>query len=207
MGFIAAGPWDLIGHAEVPETKIDGKIARHLDRDDMVSNTINTFVSLTVQCAQCHNHKFDPISQEDYYRLQAVFAALDRADRPYFTDPAVRPKVGRITERLRDSLKQRREVVEARIAQAGGTPLADLDRKIAAAGSARTGRSATEGSQSRGGARQGASRPALVYAGTIHNGGGAAFRGTGPDGGKPRPIHLLRRGDVKSPGQEVGPGP
>ncbi|MFZ4765623.1 MAG: DUF1549 domain-containing protein, partial [Roseimicrobium sp.] len=32
LGFIAAGPWDLIGHAEVPETKIDGKIARHLDR-------------------------------------------------------------------------------------------------------------------------------------------------------------------------------
>ena len=89
IGFIAAGPWDLIGHAEVPETKIDGKIARHLDRDDMVANTINTFVSLTVQCAQCHNHKFDPIRQEDYYRLQAVFAALDRADRPYHTDPAV----------------------------------------------------------------------------------------------------------------------
>ena len=62
IGFIAAGPWDLIGHAEVPETKIDGKVARHLDRDDMVANTINTFLSLTVQCAQCHNHKFDPIS-------------------------------------------------------------------------------------------------------------------------------------------------
>ncbi|HWA99506.1 MAG TPA: DUF1549 domain-containing protein, partial [Pirellulales bacterium] len=57
LGFIAAGPWDSIGHAEVPETKIDGKIARHLDRDDLVANTINTFCSLTVHCAQCHNHK------------------------------------------------------------------------------------------------------------------------------------------------------
>src|SRR5690348_13751130 len=64
LGFIAAGPWDFIGHAEVPETKIDGKIARHLDRDDMVATTINTFTSLTVQCAQCHDHKFDPIPQE-----------------------------------------------------------------------------------------------------------------------------------------------
>src|SRR5207302_10281232 len=88
-GFIAAGPWDLIGHAEVPETKIDGKIARHLDRDDMVSNTINTFCSLTVHCAQCHNHKFDPILQEDYYALQAVFAAVDRTDKSYDTDPAI----------------------------------------------------------------------------------------------------------------------
>ena len=99
LGFIAAGPWDLIGHAEVPETKIDGKVARHLDRDDMVSNTINTFLSLTVQCAQCHNHKFDPIRQEDYYRLQAVFAALDRADRPYYTDPAAARKAAELQGR------------------------------------------------------------------------------------------------------------
>ncbi len=45
LGFLAAGPWDWIGHAEVPETKIDGKIARHTDRDEMVSATINTFCS------------------------------------------------------------------------------------------------------------------------------------------------------------------
>lgn len=83
LGFIAAGPWDFIGHVEVPESKIDGKIARNLDRDEMVSNTLNTFCSVTVQCARCHNHKFDPISQEHYYGMQAVFAAVDRADRPY----------------------------------------------------------------------------------------------------------------------------
>lgn len=89
LGFIASGPWDLIGHAELPETKIDGKIARHLDRDDMVANTINTFQSLTIHCAQCHNHKFDPITSEDYYRLQAVFSALDRADKQFDIDPVV----------------------------------------------------------------------------------------------------------------------
>ncbi|MFT7173921.1 MAG: hypothetical protein ACI9NQ_002149, partial [Paracoccaceae bacterium] len=48
-GFLASGPWDFIGHAEVPEEKIDGKVARHLDRDDMVTVTMNTFCSLTVQ--------------------------------------------------------------------------------------------------------------------------------------------------------------
>ena len=53
------------------------------------SNTLNSFASLTVQCARCHDHKFDPVPQEDYYRLQAVFAALDRAERPYDADPAV----------------------------------------------------------------------------------------------------------------------
>lgn len=89
LGFIAAGPWDFIGHVEVPETKIDGKVARNLDRDDMVSNTINTFCSLTIQCARCHNHKFDPFTQEHYYGLQSVFAAVDRADRPYDTNPEI----------------------------------------------------------------------------------------------------------------------
>src|SRR5262249_51086287 len=131
LGFIAAGPWDLIGHVELPETKIDGKVARHLDRDDMVANTINTFVSLTVQCAQCHNHKFDPIRQEDYYRLQADFAALDRADRPYYTDPAAARRTAELTA-PRDGLKKRQQELEAAVAKAGGTELAELDRKIAA---------------------------------------------------------------------------
>ncbi len=88
LGFIAAGPWDYIGHAEVPETKLDGKIARHLDRDDMVQNAIGTVCSLTVQCAQCHYHKFDPISQEDYYSLHAVFAGIDRTEVDYYPDDA-----------------------------------------------------------------------------------------------------------------------
>ncbi len=89
LGFLSAGPWDFIGHVEVPESKIDGKVARHLDRDDFVANTIGTFMGLTVHCAQCHNHKFDPITQEDYYRLQAVFAAIDRTEKAYDADPKV----------------------------------------------------------------------------------------------------------------------
>ena len=83
LGFIAAGPWDFVGHVELPETKTDGLIARYNDRDDMVMNTMSTFQSLTVHCARCHDHKFDPISQKDYYSLQAVFAGVDKADREY----------------------------------------------------------------------------------------------------------------------------
>lgn len=81
-GFIAAGPWDFVGHVELREGTVDKLKARLLDRDDMLSNAIGTFVSMTVHCARCHDHKFDPIKQEDYYRLQAVFAGVDRADRP-----------------------------------------------------------------------------------------------------------------------------
>lgn len=131
LGFIAAGPWDLIGHVELPETKIDGKVARHLDRDDMVANTINTFASLTVQCAQCHNHKFDPISQEEYYRLQAVFAALDRADRPYFTDPAAARRYAELSAERAD-LRKRKAELDAKVNELGGPALAEFDKKIAA---------------------------------------------------------------------------
>jgi len=132
LGFLAAGPWDFIGHAEVPEAKIDGKVARHLDRDDMVATALNTFAGLTVQCAQCHNHKFDPIRQEDYYRLQAVFAALDRADRPYHADPAAARRAAELTTR-RHQLRDEAQALEAKVAQAGGAELADLDRQIKAA--------------------------------------------------------------------------
>ncbi|QEL14894.1 DUF1553 domain-containing protein [Limnoglobus roseus] len=126
LGFLAAGPWDLIGHAEVPESKIDGKVARHLDRDDFVANTMGTFQSLTVHCAQCHNHKFDPISQEDYYALQAVFAAIDRTDKAYDADPTTAAK--------RLALEAKRKAAVATIAgieTKAGPELAELDRKLA----------------------------------------------------------------------------
>ncbi len=86
-GFVAAGPWDYVGHAELREGTKDKKLARLLDRDDMVAATMSSFTSLTVHCARCHDHKFDPIQQADYYALQAVFAGVDRAEQPYFHDP------------------------------------------------------------------------------------------------------------------------
>ena len=92
LGFLAAGPWDFIGHVEVPESKTDGKVARNLDRDDMVSNVFNSFCATTIQCARCHEHKGDPIGQDHYYSLQSVFAAVDKADRVYGMDPKVARK-------------------------------------------------------------------------------------------------------------------
>ena len=96
LGFFAAGPWDFVGHVELPESKTDGLIARYNDRDDMVMTAMSTFQSLTVHCARCHDHKFDPITQEDYYGLQAVFAGVDRADRWIDSDPAVFKKRKRL---------------------------------------------------------------------------------------------------------------
>jgi len=142
LGFISAGPWDLIGHAEVPETKIDGKIARHLDRDDMVANTIGTFMSATVQCAQCHNHKFDPFTQEDYYSLQAVFSALDRTDKPYSSDPKVMKLHESLNEQKR-TLESRKKELTVALQKIAGPRLIELEQEIAAA-EAKTGNASQE---------------------------------------------------------------
>ncbi|MEO6741120.1 MAG: DUF1553 domain-containing protein [Chthoniobacteraceae bacterium] len=135
LGFIAAGPWDYIGHAEVPETKTDGKIARHLDRDDMVANTIGTFCSATIHCAQCHNHKFDPIPQEDYYSLQAVFAALDRTDRKYYADDKLNARFTELTRQQRDA-DAALAAVEEPLKKKAGAKFADLTRRIEGASKA-----------------------------------------------------------------------
>ena len=53
---------------------------RQLMLDDMTDTTASVFLGLTVACARCHDHKYDPISQVDYYRFQALFAASAAKD-------------------------------------------------------------------------------------------------------------------------------
>ena len=130
LGFIAAGPWDFIGHVEVPDTKIDGKVARNIDRDEMVTNTFNTFNSVTVQCARCHDHKFDPITQTHYYRLQSIFAAVDRADRQYDSDPETESKRTTLKQQLAETNTKKTLLLE-QIKKEAGPLLAVLDKKIA----------------------------------------------------------------------------
>ena len=129
LGFLAAGPWDFIGHAEVPESKIDGKVARNLDRDDMVSNVFNTFCAVTIQCARCHEHKGDPIGQEHYYSLQSIFAAVDKADRKYGNDVATEKKRSDLEKELVRH-KGEKTKIDKEIKEQGGEALAKLDSQI-----------------------------------------------------------------------------
>lgn len=130
LGFIAAGPWDFIGHVEVPESKMDGKVARNLDRDDMLSNAMNTFCSMTIQCARCHNHKFDPVTQEHYYGMQSLFAALDRAERPYDLEPEALEKRQRLETQIRVVQEQLKRL-QTELAEIGGAELEQLDKHVA----------------------------------------------------------------------------
>ncbi|MEA3212843.1 MAG: hypothetical protein QOE70_5900 [Chthoniobacter sp.] len=77
--FLVAGPYDDVGNQ-------DAKAAAQIRAntlDDIVAATGSAFLGLTVNCARCHDHKFDPIEQADYYRLQAAFAGVQQGPREW----------------------------------------------------------------------------------------------------------------------------
>ena len=73
-GFLAAGPWSFVGHLET-KSPILRRSARSLDLDDMAAT-----MAMTVNCPRCHDHKLDPISQQEYYQLRAVFVGVTPQD-------------------------------------------------------------------------------------------------------------------------------
>jgi mono/diheme cytochrome c family protein len=106
-GFLVGGAHDVVGNQTV-----EGQRQQRMDDlDDMITTTGATFLGLTVNCARCHDHKFDPIDQHDYYGLQAVFAGVQHGERPLrLTDTeqrrrertAVRAELDRLQRRLDD---------------------------------------------------------------------------------------------------------
>lgn len=68
-GFLVSGP-------DMPDINLDEERA-HTVLNEMTSSTGLAFMGLTLECAQCHAHKSDPVSIEDYYRLRAVFANME----------------------------------------------------------------------------------------------------------------------------------
>ena len=74
VGFLRAGAWELTG-MEV------ARIARQRYLDDVTDAVGQVFLAHPMQCARCHDHKFDPIPTRDYYRLQAAFATTQLAER------------------------------------------------------------------------------------------------------------------------------
>ena len=74
----------------VLDNNIKDERTRLDELDDNVSTTSLTFLGMTVGCARCHNHKFDPIPQKDYYRMQAVFFSTREIDYPLVSGEEVK---------------------------------------------------------------------------------------------------------------------
>jgi hypothetical protein len=69
-GFNRLGAWD--------DEPADPETDRFDQLDDIVSTTSQAFLGLTLGCARCHNHKFDPLTARDYYSMVAIFNGLER---------------------------------------------------------------------------------------------------------------------------------
>ncbi len=80
-GFLRMGPWELTG-MEV------AKVARQRFLDDVTNSVGETFLAQSLQCARCHDHKFDPVPTRDYYSIQATFATTQLVERPASFLPA-----------------------------------------------------------------------------------------------------------------------
>jgi mono/diheme cytochrome c family protein len=104
-GFLVGGANDVVLSPDPVLTAQQRADVLH----DMVSTTASTFLGLTVGCARCHNHKFDPIPQADYYALKAVLAGVSHGERPRSV-----PESAERTERLA-KIRARLEEIEAEL--------------------------------------------------------------------------------------------
>ena len=104
---------------------IDQKTARNQVMADRVKITASAFLGLTVGCAQCHNHRYDPIPQADFYRLRAVF-------EPAFDLAAWKPPAARQVSLYTDADRAKAAAIEADAAKVEKQRLAKQDEFIAA---------------------------------------------------------------------------
>jgi len=105
-GFIVAG---ISENLEVPMEEEKLRL-RANELDDMVSTTGQALLGLTLACARCHDHKYDPLPTRDYYRLTRVFNGGDRADAPL----ATRAEIAQYDAAMSKWQPQRDDAVKAR---------------------------------------------------------------------------------------------
>ncbi len=139
-GFLAAGVWPT------QITKNEVEKARYDALDDMLSTTFTAMLGTTVGCARCHDHKYDPIAQRDYYRLLATFTTTVRSDAEReVPDPDLKARQAAFdAEQERLDADLRRCIVDtlplklegAGAALADGAPWTTLAAIVASAGGA-----------------------------------------------------------------------
>lgn len=107
--YLVAGPVDIVKSPDIALTLMQ----RQNELDDMIGTTSTAFLGLTVACARCHNHKFDPIRQTDYYGMQAIFTGIRHGNRTMPPTPArqqelsqLDSEIAQLQNKLKPFLKQ-----------------------------------------------------------------------------------------------------
>ncbi len=95
-GFLVAGSYDTVGQTQQSEAM--RRVVRQDELEDLAGTVGQTFLALTVNCARCHDHKFDPVRQVEYYRLTAALAGVHHGERslPSPGDAEARARLARL---------------------------------------------------------------------------------------------------------------
>lgn len=116
--FLVAGPYDNVNNQDaVQKAQI-----RANTLDEMISATGQAFLGMTVGCARCHDHKFDPISQKDYYQLYATFSGVRHGARVVATAEQKQTRAATLkplNDRKADLEKERHRLEKLILARVG----------------------------------------------------------------------------------------
>lgn len=109
-GFLVAGAYDSVGQTQ--QSAAMRAVVRQDELEDMVGTVGQTFLGLTVNCARCHDHKFDPIKQTEYYQIAAALAGVRHGER----DIRSAEEVARF-DASRNALKEELKSLHAQVAE------------------------------------------------------------------------------------------
>jgi hypothetical protein len=186
-GYLRLGPYDSTGSIFMEQEKNRNELMT-----DLTNTTASAFLGLTMSCANCHDHKYDPISQADHFRLRAFFAAVKRQDDTILDAGADRERI----ERHNAAIDARLKPVRARIS-AILDPVRK-DKNVSDADAA-----AKLDDELRNEAAWLQETVAGETRGRLEHTRGMTVR---DEGDPPKATHLFYQGDFTQPREEIAPG-
>ncbi|MFG0335520.1 MAG: DUF1553 domain-containing protein, partial [Maioricimonas sp. JB049] len=125
--FLVCGPYDNVGNQDAAQAAV----IRANTIDEMIRATGEAFLGLTIGCARCHDHKFDPILQEDYHSLYATFAGVHHGQRVIATPEQQQERTAKLQplQQGQQELTARRDSLQAEINKRADAAAAEEEAK------------------------------------------------------------------------------